>query len=1006
MNIFLDGAERATAQVHTNVDKGTTTYRTPDTAMRAEKYGFALDISGTVMDNSAYTGHGRTAEEVMLEAGQVDITNRRNYMAVMSNSMSDEDFARLQRDGVHPGSTEIETVVTIVDHIKAALMKGGTQVAGYTDTIDQDVLKEIAGSETFARELEKQFAKRDIPATKENVTAVMEAWNTLGQTQSLTDGSMKYMVENQLAPTPENLYTAKYSATADGSRQGRGYYATGEVAGYYAKKPEAVDFEKLLPQVSKLIEEAGFAADTENLQDARWLVEKGIPLNEDTFSLLKEIKELKFPISEQEFLKAATCALADGIHPAKADLNKKESNYEKAVSLVEQTTAIQDKAVDLIMTKDLPLTLKNLLAAQNEYLGSANTVGQQEVPVNVQGRRFLEEVRLSMTVEANLRLLRSGYQIETATLEQLVDDLKAAEADYAKALTGETDKAKAQEKASLYHETLDVLWGIKASPAAVLSDVLASSTLREVAAAGAARSLAYQKAGLSYEALMTAPRQDMGDSIRKAFRNVDDILEDMNLELSDRNRRAVRILGYNSIEITEENIEQIRDMDDLLTGVVKGMKPGKVLNMIREGVNPLAMPLEELQDYLQQQEDPAQEMESYSKFLYKLEKQKDISEEERSAYIGIYRLMRQVEKADDAAVGALWQTGAGYTLENLLSMVRTDKHKAMDYSVNDSFGGVDVKESGIESIINQIMKGFASSQSSLNQGLEEMIEQAGDEEAGREFDRMVNDQIRTAFNCENAVLQQLANYDQPVTADNLFMVAAMMKTPKEIWQKADNLKNKESSSDTVKEVSKQLINALEGREEAQAAYSEFCEEVQSTLEEECFTDQKSAIDVRAMSTLHKQMTFLSNMAREENYEIPVDINGSLTSINLTIVHNGQEESKVAITLEAQSFGEVAAEFKQTAQGLQGFCICSSKSGMEFLKGEKALLESKLQDEEINAGEIYFATGENLDLTEFSLKQSTGRSQGHNAKALYRAARAFIGYIQETGIKKGSIENEN
>ena len=34
---------------------------------------------------------------------------------------------------------------------------------------------------------------------------------------------------------------------------------------------------------------------------------------------------------------------------------------------------------------------------------------------------------------------------------------------------------------------------------------------------------ALEKAGVQYETLMTAPRTDMGDSIQKAFRNVDDI---------------------------------------------------------------------------------------------------------------------------------------------------------------------------------------------------------------------------------------------------------------------------------------------------------------------------------------------------------------------------------------------------------------------------------------------------------------------------------------------------
>ena len=63
---------------------------------------------------------------------------------------------------------------------------------------------------------------------------------------------------------------------------------------------------------------------------------------------------------------------------------------------------------------------------------------------------------------------------------------------------------------------------------------------------------ALEKAGVQYETLMTAPRTDMGDSIQKAFRNVDDILNDLGVEATEENRRAVRILG-----ITEPKLQRI-----------------------------------------------------------------------------------------------------------------------------------------------------------------------------------------------------------------------------------------------------------------------------------------------------------------------------------------------------------------------------------------------------------------------------------------------------------------
>lgn len=1025
MNIVLDGVENSTSGTYANIGRETTSNRTSGKAERIENPGFALDISGTVMDNSAYTGHGRTAEEIMLAAGQDDITARRNYMAVMSNSMSDEDFAKLQKEGFHPGSTDIETVVTIVDHIKAALVKGGTQVIGYTDTISQDALKELAGSEAFAKELEKQFREHDIPVTEENIAAVTEAWKLLTDTQPMTDGSIKYMLENRLAPTPENLYTAGYSAVTDSSRQGKGYYAAGEVAGYYARKPEEVDFEKLLPQVKNLIEEAGYTADEENLADAKWLVETGIPLTADSFSSLKDIKGLQFPLTAEDFLEKAAAAISEGTNPSRMNLSRQETIYEQAVRISEQVAELENEAADIIAARNIPFTLKNLISAAHEFLKGAGSsaeqksAGQKEIPVNIRGRRLLEEVRLSMTVEANLRLLRRGFQIETASLENLVDRLKEAETDYNKALMKEPDGARADQKRSLFGETLDVVRGIKSSPIAILSKVSPADTLREIHAAGKNQAAAFEKAGEKYEELMTAPRRDMGDSIQKAFRNVDDILSDMELALTNENRRAVRILGYNSAEITEENITQIRRMDEMLTSVVKELKPGRVLNMIREGVNPLSMTIDELSQYLQEQESPADEIESYSKFLYKLEKQNGISEDERSAYIGIYRLMHQIEKTDDAAVGAIWQTGVDFTMENLLSAVRSSRHKHMDYSVSDDFGGVSKRDTGIESITAQIAKGFSMTEPVNREALQELLEKAGNEEALEEFDRMEGEQLRAAVKEEDAVIRQLTDYEQPITAEHLLFASRMIKSPGEIWKQLAGMrtKNQESprssdktyeneSSHGLKDLGEELLKSLEDKEQAKSGYHDFCETIQTIITEESYMENRQALDVRAMSTLYKQMSFLGSMAREENYEIPAQIGDTLTSINLKIIHNSDLESKAAISLETETLGKVAAEFKMNGQKLEGLCICSSEEGTAFLKEGKELLENKLSEENIPAGEIYFAESKTLNLMEFSLKQSHGRQEGADAGMLYKSARAFIGYVQETAIKKGNMTYEN
>lgn len=245
-------------------------------------------------------------------------------------------------------------------------------------------------------------------------------------------------------------------------------------------------------------------------------------------------------------------------------------------------------------------------------------------------------------------------------------------------------------------ETMDVFAELKQQPAYVIGQVDADDSVQEIHDAGAQMQRAFAQANESYETLMTAPRSDMGDSITKAFSNVDDILQDLQLDTSETNRRAVRILAYNNTEITPENIMEVKALDEQMQRAFSNMKPAVTLEMIRRGENPLDMTMEQLNQAAQeiQQENGTQEQERFSKYLWKLEQNHEISEEERSSYIGIYRLIAQVEKGDGAALGFLMNQGSDVTMRNLLHAVRSEKKSGLDYQVDDDFDGVDSTAEG------------------------------------------------------------------------------------------------------------------------------------------------------------------------------------------------------------------------------------------------------------------------------------------------------------------------
>ncbi len=989
-----------------NVDKVmTTAYRSAHTDKANRSGIFALDISGTVMDNTAYKGQGKTAKEVMQDAGQIDLAVQKNYMTVMSNSMSAEDFNRMVKDGYHIGDMDAEEVVTIVDKIKAELIKGGTQVSGYTDSIDEETLESITGSEAFARQLCDRFAQYDIPVTEENVKDAKEAYDKAAELKELTEGAVKYMVENHMEPTIDNLYLAGYSSTTDGDRQGRGYYADGP--GYYAKKAEGFDWQNLQPQMEKVLEEAGLEVNEETLDDAKWLIEKGIPLTPEAAARLSILDELKLPQDEERILSSIAAAIADGKSAGEANLSDGRSSLEKAAEYIERFNSVTEEAVDRTVAAGKELTLANLEKAREEILdpGTEDRSGAAEAiydvadildnTENVKARRQLEEIRLMMTIEANRKLIESGYSIDTTELEDLVEALKQLEERQRQIMYGGQDAEISTQKADLYAEVNAKISEIPQMPIDVAGRFKVSDedfTLNQVHARGSIIKSNYDNAKEQYESWMT-PRNDMGDSIKKAFRNIDEILEDMNLELSEENRRAVRILSYNKMELSYENIEIVRETDSELHRTINKMTPAAVLQTIRDGKNPLEMTIPELNDYLDSQQDKQEEeSEKYSRFLYKLDKNKEISENERTAYIGIYRLFRQFEKNDDAAIGAIVNTGAEFSFKNLLNFVRSQKKTGREYLIDETFAGVDAIERGM-SITDQIESGFPRFY--RNVAANAADEMAGQEEAVQEeYQQEQLQDLRQSCEVEDCVIEELLHNRQPITANNLMAADMLMNKTGFLYRKLDEL-TKPADKSKVKEAVTHLTDSFTDKESAQEAYNELQSEFKDILEEAQYDEGINYIDLKAIQSCQKQLALAGNLAQEENYYIPLEINGETTAVHLKVLHDRQSGGKVKATLDTESYGKIAAEFSVRNSKISGYIACATAEGVDAVQSRSvdlqesfnnnvgALSENRMELEKI--GVIYSS---DLDLNSFAAEEVQDVSPVNTAD-LYQVAKAFI-----------------
>lgn len=1066
MNITLDSQYSQATVTGSDSNINTTEYRTavPKSTWGS---GYALDITDKVMDDKAYQGQGMTVEDIMQEAQGTNVHAQKDFMIVMSNSVSGEDLKKMKEEGFEPGSTDVETYVSMVDKIKVTLAKAGVQIAGYTDDIDVATIQEIAGTSVNAHELMTKLQGADIPATKENIEGLSKAVDQALSLTGLTEDMLKYMILNQKAPTIENLYKAQFSS-AGALQQGKGYYSdmVGSGAGYYAKKADSINWDSIQGQIDAVIKQAGLEKNAETTECAKWLVESGIELNSKNLNLLSELKSLSLPMQEAEALDMVITAMGNGKSAGKTLLTGEVSIAQQASGYVEAAGNISEEAIHEVIENGQTLNLKNLTAAQKALEGSGqqSAITTDNVSLReLEARRQMEEIRLMMTEEANRRLMRNGFSIDTTELSKLVDALKNAESSMKAALFQGNDIEENDSRAAIYEKTVSITKALPTMPAAVLGKLAASKepfTLGHLQEEGTTLQKQYQAAGETYEALMTAPRKDLGDNIQKAFRNVDDILEDMKLEVNDSNRRAVRILGYNNMEITTENIEAVKEADSQVNGIMRRMTPATTLNMIREQMNPLEMSMEELDSYLNEQDkDLSKDTEKFSKYLQKLDRAGNISEDERNAYIGIYRMFRQIEKSDGAVIGSLVASGAEMNFKNLLSAVRTGKSKNMDIQIDAQYGGLEQLLQKNTAIDAQIQAGFASNEQQessdskekyyarvsgeikdelaehtdvtklqnmkLNenttieqfaQDLKEVQTDAFDDKVRERHD--FHETMQSAEAVEDAVIQSLIDYEQPISPDNIQAASMLIMQRGELFRQifgrsgAASAKNDTTVNDAFETVGdvesneKSVIDsltfsadkAIEGLTDADTAkqtYQELIAQSSKAVEEMIYGQGASTIDIKAAKALCKGLSLAGRLSKEENYELPVKIKGELTSVNLKIYHNQTKTGKVAVTFETEGLGKVAAEFDVTEKKISGMVAFEKKSERPDMEQVKTALEEEFIKAQQETGTektvlLSLAQTNNLDLNRFGQdRELFEEGEKLSTKDLYQTAKAFL-----------------
>lgn len=973
----------------------------------------------TVMDN--FNEYRKDMQEKAKQEQQEETTDEEQARAdarEIARSLTSEEIKKLRMMGVDVASASLSDIEGLVTSMRADAHKDVlANVLAQAQIEEGDVSNLVftsSGAQIAGTDVKLQVGNKDILYLLKN-------------RQPLTQETLykaHYSGQRAIAAVEEfggdTAYAAKQAAQQTISRPqqsaGQSVYASGEDGN--------ADFG-LQAQLAHVIMQAGFAVDETSMAGANLLLANDIPVTTDSVraymqmqaQIGKDIGEL--PTAQQ------------------AEKRQTQELETRAAKLRQDAASITAEDVAQAVRTERPLTIAALVAAHYDGVRDGQTGGQpvgaydktadkgtqsqdgRSAGSDVQNQtlrevtalRQLEEIRLSMTQSVAVRMLSVDINIDTRELAQVVAKLRNAEAQLTQEMFAKQGVAPTEENKAIYQRMQADLQTIGTAPAARLGVLAGTDALQSVTVHGFAklvqeehqiggqagdmqrrmsdnnvpdgmadittqtirRSADFAAMERGYEALGTAPRADMGDSIRKAFSNIEDILTDMGLPVDEEHTRAVQILGYNRMEITGENIAQIIEYDRAVNDMLAACHPNAVLSMIRDGINPLDMTVDELNQTLRNKNYKAgvKEIDDFATYLRDVEKRGQISSEERAGYIGLYRVFKQLEKSGDQEAGYLFANNSRLTVRNLITAMRSRKAAGMEAVVDDSFGMLADLQTRGEKMDDQIARAYAgrvgadgTRTGQLRMGEnDEYVSQnepmAAQEEYKNPWEKIsdsptlaqaeqllwANDIEESAQNLEAAdyILQGMSAGPEAEAAQRELVREQMYPEvvnhqasmnfytfASQIWKQIgwqDHTKEDAVDAETdamAKSLaggeialpfeSELLLKQIEADADLAQMYADIRQQMVEQMYDRAEEGNITSDQLQGMKVVQAGFRILGAMADRRQYQLPVETESGMKVVNLTMQTGGAEARGITIRMEAGAYGMLQAQIRMDEAG--------------------------------------------------------------------------------------------
>lgn len=874
-----------------------------------------------------------------------------NAIDTLEHLVKDEDYSKYAELGITAQKDDMKTIVTVYERIQIQLMAYGEGSATGLNISDEKIDK-IIKSEALANGLKMADDIKDID-----------------------DFAKEYLIKNKLEPSVKNVYMAVHTSESEKA----------------LKELGEKEWEQLKPQIEAFLKKSGTEADSEAFDTAKWLISRDIPLTSENmtkYNLLSEIENADN--RDIQSIKAnMILARVFGMDETSGYMTRGWIDERRAKEVSDAVASVGEETVKYIVSHDLTLNAANIFKYEN--VKNDEDVLYSEEKYN-HAMRVVYEAKQLLTVSGALTMEKLGVDIVHEEIENMVNMLKEEEDKLNELFLNNPTKESRHQMS----DVMEIMKQMSSIPVAAVGKAVEGEeefTIRNVYNEGIKLKNDYEAANITYEAVGTQIRPDLGDSILKAFNNIDELILEVGLEPTKEYKRAVRILGYNSMDVTKESVVKMAQKAAQVDKVIENITPKTAAYLIEHGINPLEEDIEKLNDMIAEinEETGATKNEEYSRYLWKLQKTGKITKEERDAYIELYRVLKTIEKKDARSIGAVIKEGAALTLGNLLQAEKSKSKTNQTITVDDNTGFYQGKL--VKNRLTGIMENLAASK--LQKGVEEVMEMPLtklEDEVVTQANINLNKELESDYMASNLreIYKTIEDYRSSTniryTEEMLYeMLGDNTKQTFADVSAAAMLMTKGNEIRTM--LKERIPDFFESEEDEEETLNNINNDIEKEIISSYEKGEKSQISYTAFMNISN---FIVNKAKNKCYHIPMDLGDEEVLVKVKF-HDTDEEnkSKIEVKFDSTVLGSINANLYVADGKVEGYIICDNNETKKLIEENP----DAFGNEEIKEKAVYVVCKDDSNIIIENEKKTSDYSNKYSNKQLYGISKSFLQAIK-------------